>query len=759
MLPMIANRWLLAAVSIVGITLSPVLVGFAPLAGDPELMYQPIKAELARSLAEGRLPFWSDRFGVGIPLIAESHVAAFYPPNWLLYRLWTIPTAYQLSFWLHALALAALTYRYAYTLGIGQAGSALTAISFSLCGFQAVHAVHEPFYHAVPYLPLCLLLTDRYATTGRWVWLAGLALAWGVQLTLGHFQIQMWTGGLVLFAGCWRILASGEASCQRRRILGLVAALMWGAAIAYVQLQLTWELTVVSGFDRRPKFLANYLMPPSHLAQFVLPEVYLGRPRGLGAAYWSQQGTTGGEACSYVGTMAFVLALVGAVAAPRQRSFAVWWLIIPLSLALATMPKWLPDAFLLILQVPGIGWFRAPARYTLLTCLGLALFAGRGFDRAISRYRFWQGVLLAFVLSGLAWVWSLHWAAIPQVQAAFGSDTILLRLAIAGFAWVLALAVIIGWRLNRVSSWILLGIASLQLGTLVYVGPVEWHWAVHLPEASPVLAKLKGVHSSGLIGGRLLNLPVYAGQAVAYPNLGITPPPPNYLLESTTIAPRRNDAVQRRWQRRLGVTHSIWESTDDVEGTDVLVEIPDRALDLIMMGVPSSRSSGPSPWKLVANPTPFPSAWVARYVHAAEDWGRLYTELSVVDAPEHAWFLRDDCPPPFTDGGAQQAQVESWDGQTAVVSRDASCILILRRTYYPGWTFQVDGGLERPVLRVDGGLQGIPLNGPGRSHIVVRYQPTGLARATAVSLTATASALIVLTVGALRYRYGSIPSR
>src|SRR5262245_49855126 len=201
---MIGNPWMLAAVGVVAIVMAPVLVGFAPQGGDPELMYQPIKSELGRALAEGRLPFWSDRFGLGVPLVAESHVAAFYPPNWLFYRIWDVGTAYRLTLWLHSVAIAAATYAYARTLGIGLAGSATAALGFSLCGFQAVHAVHEPFYHLMPFLPLCLLLADRYASTGRLAWLAGLAIAWGVQVTLGHFQIQMWTAGLVLLAGGWR---------------------------------------------------------------------------------------------------------------------------------------------------------------------------------------------------------------------------------------------------------------------------------------------------------------------------------------------------------------------------------------------------------------------------------------------------------------------------------------------------------------------------------------------------------------------------
>src|SRR5205823_7696759 len=139
-------------------------------------------------------------------------------------------------------ALAAATSAYARILGVGPAGAAMAAVGFALCGFQAVHAVHEPFYHVMPYLPLCLFLADRYAATGRPAWLAGLALAWGAQITLGHFQIQMWTGGLVLLAGGWRAwigggVGPGGSGSSRRAwgVIGRVLGLGWGAGVGRVQ--------------------------------------------------------------------------------------------------------------------------------------------------------------------------------------------------------------------------------------------------------------------------------------------------------------------------------------------------------------------------------------------------------------------------------------------------------------------------------------------------------------------------------------------
>ena len=155
------------AVVLVGFVLGGLLVGYEPVGGDPDRLYRPLKSELARSLAMGKLPFWSERLGLGVPLVAESHVAAFYPLNVLLYRELDVSTAYRLSMWLHYVALVATTYGYARCLSISPWGSALSGVAFSLCGFQAIHSSHEPFYCVMPYLPLALGFAELYLASGR----------------------------------------------------------------------------------------------------------------------------------------------------------------------------------------------------------------------------------------------------------------------------------------------------------------------------------------------------------------------------------------------------------------------------------------------------------------------------------------------------------------------------------------------------------------------------------------------------------------
>jgi hypothetical protein len=499
------------------------------------------------------------------------------------------------------------------------------------------------------------------------------------------------------------------------------------------------------------------LFPPAHWAQFALPEVFLGRPELTADAYWNRHGTTAGEACAYAGIVPLILAFVGAKSTRRRGALALWRLMVPLSLALATMPGWWPDGFYMLLQLPGLGWFRAPARYTLLTSLGLALLAGRGLDRSIAPGAFWRGMALAILAGAAAWSWSIYWTRGPEFQAYIGAS-LSTRFAAAGLAWCLGLAAIVAWRQNRLGAWAPLMVAVLELAVLFFVGPIQWGRPVRLPGDSPVLRRLAALADVGLVGGRLFNLPLDAGQTTAYPYLGIVPPPPNYLLERATVPPGENDGAERRWQRRFGVTHGVWGSKDSVLGTDLLEQLADPALDQAMANVPKTRQSGLGPWKLVRNRDAFPSAWVAYKVSEAPGWGALFATLSITDARDDAWFLSEDLPPPLPGTRAQAASVLAWDGRCAIVEHDGSCILIMRRTFYPGWFYRVDGGPERRVLKVNGGLQGALLAGSGTSRVTLRYRPTGLPLAATVSLAALGAVPLVLCADAWQVLKRRIPS-
>lgn len=738
---------LFVAITLAALLLSPLLAGVEPVGGDPDRIYRPIKGELARALRRGELPYWSERFGLGIPLVAESHAAAFYPPNAVLYRFLDVSTAYRLAMWGHNLLLVVTTFAYARRIGLTSWGSALASVAFTFCGMQAIHSSHEWMFHILPYLPLALLLTDLYSESGRMLWLALLALVLGTQWTLGHFQLQSWTNGLVLVTGVWRIVA------DRRpwgRVAGLGAGVVCGAAIAAVQLGPSWELArFVGQTERSPSELVFYSFPPAHWAEVAIPRLFRGLRGGPEDPYWFVQQTTGYEACLYVGTISILLAVIGIISGLAKRRIAPWVVIVPVSFALATMPRWWPTGYLMLLRIPGLGYFRCPARYTLVTSLGLALLAGHGFDRAVTSRRFLLGLGLAVVLGGLAFAWGAVWTSQPAFGSSFGGEPLVMRLGPAALVWLVAVVLLVAWRRGRAHASLLVGVTAIELGGLYYTTTTEWGVAVALPSSSPTLTRLAREADVRRVGGSTDNLPVRAGLTTGTPYAGFTLPPPNPLM--ARIGDRRalSGVYEARWRRRLGVTHMIWdEPIGEVTGGEMLFRGPDPALDRVAyrpLGAPVRRM-----WRVIRLADPFPRALAATKAFQAPDRSTLIDQLSRVDGIDEAWYLGSDLPRDAGKPRASSARVQGWDGRVAAVDHDGTCDLVLARTYYPGWSARVNGGAEQPVHAVNGGLQGVRLDGVGPSRVEMRYRPTTLAMSSAVSLAGLGLAFFLLLFGLVR---------
>jgi hypothetical protein len=732
------SKPLLLALAVVALSMGGLLAGYGPVGGDPDCLYQPIKSELARSLREGGLPFWSDRFGLGVPLVAESHAAAFYPPNWLLYRVMEVGPAYRLAMWLNYLALVVATYGYGRSLGLSPQGSALAGMTLALSGFQASHSAHEPFYHALPYLPLALMIAERYMADGKVARLALLALVLAAQLTLGHFQIQMWTAGLVVLTGIWR---ARSAKLPWRRAAGLAAAVAGAGAIAGVQLALTYDLTRAANFNRTYLHLSLYSFPPTHWGQLVLPRLFMGTQEGVKSPYWGTQLTTPDEACLYVGSIALIFASCGFVAGKDSRPLNLWRWAAPIGFVLATMPRWSPDGYWAILHFPGVGHFRAPGRYTLLTTLGLCLLAGRGFDRALTARRFWVGYGLAAAFGAAAIAWGVAWSGRADVRGIFGSVP-RLRFILEGSAcWIAGLAVVGLWRAGRLPWWVPFLAAACELAYLYHNGTTPNGRPVRLPDDSPTLRLVAALPDVGLVAGGLQNVPVRVGLTTAFPNMGIVAPPPNYLIEESTRPFGGAPAVNRL--ARFGVTHAIYEGTvPSPRRCKVLYLGPDPALDAI---VPSKLDTQfPRLWRVEGYPDIAPEARCARKVRTVADWTVMYPEISKPADLDEVLYIAAEAPPEPPGPRARSARVARWDGRSGEVEHDGTCDLVFRRTYVPGWTARLDDGPEFPVVPADGGLQAIRIPGSGVTRVTVRYHPATLTRGLAVSLTALVLACLVI---------------
>lgn len=731
---------------LVALVLSPLLVGFEPVGGDPDRIFRPIKFELASALRTGTLPFWSDRLGLGFPLVAESHAAALYPPNWLLYRFLDVNTAYRASMWLHMVGIALVLVAYTRSLGLRAWSCGIASLAFTLGGFLSIHSSHEWAYHGAFYLVLILLCVDRYALSGRVVWLAALALACGMAWCVGHFQIAAWSLPIAAFLGLWR---AGQARppAALTRSLALSGACAWGLLIAAAQLAPSWELARVVGQEQRDRMFYSY--PPAHLVELAWPGLF--RNVDPEDVYWFRHQSTGFEAHLFASVPALALACLGLAA--RRKGAGAWAIITLGSLCLATLPAWWPDAYRWVLAIPGIGLFRCPARWTLFSNLGIAVLAGYGLDRlsarAESRTRLWPIALVGAGLLGFGFLW-FSGAPLPIQPPPLVNPSHITRTGLIALAsWILTLTLMHAIRRKPVFAAGLVLVTFIELGWGFYHSTTHWGWSMRVPAVSPVLSELASDAGARLVGGVLDNLPVRAGLATASPYVGFTLDPVNALLRRVSENPRLLPQSRAlRWLARLGVTHIVLDSAPngvDARQTSRLVSLvssaPDPALDVLARAPRSGKR-----WTVWRIDDSGPRAHLARNWRVLAD-ERTAFEASFSGLETHTTAVAEPDLPRLSAPKASQATLIEWDGTQGTVRHDGACALVLNRIAYPGWSYRLEDGPWRPVGRAEGGLQALWIDGAGDTRIETRYEPTAWRWAWPTSLMASLLGAVGLLAG------------
>jgi hypothetical protein len=514
--------------------------------------------------------------------------------------------------------------------------------------------------------------------------------------------------------------------------------------MAAVQLRASWELAGFVGYTHRSfAELAFFGFPPAHWAELAIPGYLRGIPGGPEATYWYSLGTSGYEACFYVGTIPLILSFLGIVGG-GNRQLAPWLFISAVCLALAMLPIAWPAAYAMVVQVPGFGWFRGPGRYVVLASFGLCLAAGRGLDRAAGGGPIRLGLGLASVFATAAASWVVYWSLRADNRPVLGGPRLATCLITAGVCWGIATVSILAWRSNRIGAWILLLVTAGELGWLYYTSTTDWGWSVDLPRQSRILASLASEEGMQHVAGLLHNLPVRAGVAPIFPYTGFAPPPPHPYLQLATRRAEAMTGIGLARLRRYGVTHGVWDGPVDQDGVVTLLEAEDPVLDRLVYKPPGAPPR--ALWRIVRYPEPFPESRAAIRVRVAPSEGSLISGISFDPDPQAVWYAAADQPPNQTEPRATSARIVSWDGQAAVVEHDGRCDLVINRTFYPGWFASINDAPEQPVIRAELGIQAVPLRGKGTTRVAFAYRPTGIKVASELSLGALAFAWVGLSI-------------
>ena len=287
--------------------------------GDLIQLIAPSEALVREAFREGRLPFWNDRVGAGMPLLADPQ-AQVLQPLVLLARPFDLGPAAGVTAALRVLFALVFTFLFLRRLDLGQGAALCGALGFGLGGFVLLW-LGWPLANSAAWLPAVLygiLLLDRRGAR-RDALLLGIAL-FGL-LEGGHPETIAYSllFALAFVAAC----ALSRARGARRAFMSRAA---WAFALAFgvgapTLLPAVLYLPQTERASREAARLAEFASDPATLAARAVP-VFAPNAQGNSRYldYWGPSNSNE-DASGFVGTILLLCALlVGLHPRPLSRN-------------------------------------------------------------------------------------------------------------------------------------------------------------------------------------------------------------------------------------------------------------------------------------------------------------------------------------------------------------------------------------------------------------------------------------------------------
>jgi len=683
----------------------------------------PWRAFLHKQVREGRLPLWNPQVLLGVPFVADSQTAMFYPLNLLYYFLPT-SLAWALSFPLRLFLAGLLAALLARALGAGPAGVTVSAIVFSLCGFLSSFGgwatADTPLW-----LPLvCLaVLRLREAPSPRGVLVAGVAFA--LPVLAGHVEnaLHVTLVGTAFFL--WNWLVPGSTPERRARSLAFfVLAGALAVALAAVQLVPTVEWI---GNLKRSIHRPWTAYPLTNIFNLVSRDQG-GDPSSVGVDI--------PEGAGYAGMLTLLLAPLALL--HRNRRHAVFFLL--LVVCSLQVIYGLGPLYALSRAIPVLRG-AANGRLIAVVDFGLAVLAGLGVSAIEERIRAAPGLRAPrpwWILSGAGFVLAgagvaglfgrYHYPTGPLEHDWLGRLLLAMRTPGTSAVFLLLAASLLvrvfsGWhaRFGAIAAGLLA--ADLVTATVRHVPfttarkifpPAPAFEFLRAHAGRDRVTSVDGTYTSnaemlyGLSAAGGYDIPL--GRTAKL--LSVIASPGNQVYPSS----EKILAAPSRFLDLLNVRYLVATTYND--GASHLAARPDRFTPVFSEGA----------IRIFENRSVLPPAFVlpATAAEVLPDEEEQFRRLTSPAFDPSKTVLLDR--PLFAAGQL----TGPWEGRVLSFARLANRVhvtvetrglgvLLVSQTYYPGWQALVDGR-KQSVFRADYGLTAVPLPDNSRD-VLLTYWP------------------------------------
>ncbi len=695
-------------------------------------------------MAQGEIPLWNPYNNGGLPFIADTQAAVFYPPRLLTIALSILAggwryNALQLEAVFHVLLYSLLMYLFVRRLTLGQSGSVygafIAAIIAAYGGFISGYApLQLAILEALVWLPLALtgILEATRAEKIGWRCIALSGVALGLSWLAGHPQTSWFMTYLLIAWLAYCIYQQPNLPNQnifrtrwRFFLLGglLLGAVTFGITavtllpgIEYLLLTARTDL----GFDAKGNGF-----PFQDVLQFIFP------------------GSVSVFSPLYVGIPALILAFI---AIHQRLKSAIFWLIVFIVGLLHSFGANSAFFYTLYNLLPGLRFFRGQERAALLVANSLAILAGMGAAyfvtwqtthefRAVRRFM-WS---LLLITGGLAMLIVVGW--LGNVGDKFGQ--------------------IVG---NAIFSTAILGATFFLIAT--YLRKPKATWALALI-AILIIFELFSINMDA--DSNYESLP-------AEKQLSMTPPPLLQPVLDDKTLPFRVDGfrgVQDNYASLYGVMDIRGISPLFLTSAQRIIyqDYSHNPLAWELFAVKyvfSERETFSTPTRIVAEGTDRDGAVKLHQLKNPRPFALLLYRADIVDSDEFARALLadprydprqsvilhetpaivlPDSPPENTSAIVTDYQPETF---TVQINTPENAIVSLAHVDYPGWAATLDGTPTK-IMRAYGGLTAVVV--PAGEHtLTLVYNPLSYRVGAVLSLVAWGFVAILALSSILRRR-------
>jgi hypothetical protein len=745
-----------------------------PIGNDLTFVFLPHHIWIARIISSfGHLPFWDARGFGGRPLVGNPQAGVFYPPVWVAW--FGPPSALGWLTVAHLMWGGLGAYVLLRSFAQGRWAATVAAGAYLASPFLLAHTFegHYPHVWAAAWYPWAFWAFGRARLEprrGRLLLPVILALAF----LAGHPQewlllvlaLSVW--GLADVIAVWRAHGAGRAT-SRLWAWGAAAALSLGLAA----LELAPQLGVRPWLLRDHDALARTSIPRRYHLE-ALNGFQLLSPSALGgpADYFGRDNYW--ETLLSIGLVPLLLGTLAVLRHPDRKLVRAWLVLVGLAV-------WFACGRALLLYnaayyvVPGMSWFRVPARTLFLANLGAAVLAGLGVQtlalrladrRNWRRFAAWCGafmflVILALYLIGPARHPQNFSRTFEAARRVLEDDCF--RFTLGGLAALLALGCAPHVRRTPRLAGSLMGVLALcELGwhgySVLQVAPAEQF--VGGDPISAAIARLEPDSDRARHVRMKARDNFYSDLSAACHGFEKANVNDVFQIDHAArlyerlypVASRQrvkrddqmNEAVEdfHRQVRqsvfdRMGIAHVV---SDRVE--------PDPGWPVAARGNWSGRE-----FVIQTNPERLPHAYVVPFAIIAPS-DEPFDPGQFVRTDARRAVLMESDPLRDIDLSARQpftpAEWEHTDPDHPVllVTTAAPGLLVVGDTWMPGWSARVDGS-PTEVLRGNHAQRVVPLVAAGRHTIALDYHPTGFAIGFAITTASLAIWLMLCGVAVI----------